>query len=334
MPRKISMVAFDIGPAKNLAMVITEALKRGERIQFAGNRDAGKISWMDCDVLLTGLSSFKNEEELKLGAEATNQGILWLVLADTHRAWGRDAAKGRVNEAIAIVASPAEIDLARRFGYKEAVYLGGPPLWRDYSSQVLAFDFDRFRRDENEKLILVGGIKDPGITNTMIEVVVKSMAQISIPWRLVLKLHPNEGKNEEENLRRQSILKGVVVLTPKDNIDDLLRNVDLSVHTSGATATISAAYQRLPVIYFENELVRQRMLKVTGVEYWFPAEIGACLLATEETMKTKIRELLFDDEMRYRLKRRQEETYPLPGGISPEKQILDYIQRTVTAKEK
>lgn len=319
---KISFFAHDLGPARNLVFLAAEALNRGHRIVFVGNRDAGKcLDLADCEILVTGLSSFQNEEELQMGAAAVSNGIPWLVLADTHLAWGRAAARGRVSSAIAIVASAAEIEMARKFGYKDAVYLGGPPLWKTFSGIIAA----ESQRIPGMKVILVGGIKSMGITNDFLAAVVAAMGELSVPWRLIFKPHPNEKKTPEEEKRRARILEDADILERPESADRLLGSVDLSIHACGATAAITAAYLRLPVIYFENEEVRQRLREVTGSADWFPATAGACNLATPGTMAREIKKLLFDKEERLKLEERQAEVYPATEGELPEKQFMDFV---------
>ncbi len=276
--------AFDVGPKKNLEMVAKEARRNGYEVKLL--EDSDSLPEIPGTCLITGLSSFKNERELFLGAEAKNAGALWFMIADAHRSWARPSAKGRVGNAILFIASPFEIPEAIAFGYRKAVYVGGPPLWQEF------FKINSFPSPSDApNKILVGGIKDGNLTNKLLEQTTVAANQLfGSGWTLIFRPHPREEEINPE--KRKSILSRVTVITDDVSTSDWISIADLSIFTSGATGTIEAAYKRKPVIYYEDKDVKERMIAQTGSPDWFPAEAGACVKARHDDLKEKI-EFLF-----------------------------------------
>lgn len=114
------------------------------------------------DLFISGLSSHYNEQELAFGNLFLRNGVHWAVLGDTHFSCTRSQAYGRVDGATAIVASPLEIQAAKDFGYKDAVYLGGPPFWQSFRTSFAKVSFTKLRDPKQREIFVgVGGIKDP-----------------------------------------------------------------------------------------------------------------------------------------------------------------------------
>lgn len=347
---RIAFYSVDLGPARNLMRVASVALDAGHRVVFIGNEEvltigsAAAMIGYPPDVLITGLASFKCEQEVQLGKAATGQGIPWVVFADTHRAWARPLARGKVEKATLIIASPAEIDAAREFGYGRVKYLGGPPLWQDFP-KIKPAKIER--HNPESRVILVSGIKDPVLTDRMLEVVVKACKNLSERsrfwggmllgqlglWELIFKPHPNEDAAGKDPLRRVRILKGVQVIETPERTTNLLGTVNVSVHTGGATDTIAAAYLRAPAIFYEDDDVRARNEKQLGEPTWYPAEAGACLKAGPTTMVDAIHALLSENG-RAALAKRQAEVYPIPPAGEPlvEARILKFLTELVGKK--
>lgn len=316
--------AFDIGPSKNLQKIEIAALADGNGTRSIYNCKLNFANLIDrinseADVLITGLSSFNFSEELGTGRTAELQNIPWFVIADTHGSWGRPKAKDYIRNAIVIVASPDEIQSALDFGYQDAIYLGGPPEWGDFS------DIASAKIDLGEKTtILVGGIKSATITNTLIKETVKAMSEIGRDWQMIFKPHQNENTDSDED--REKIFKNVNVVETEAKLINLLSVVDLSALTSGTTAVIQSAYLRTPCVYYEDEAIKDRMREQVGTSKWFPVESGACVKAGPDNMAEKIQELLTEKGVK-KLQKQQEIVYPKPDtGKKPERRILDYIK--------
>jgi len=317
------LYAFDIGPSKNLQKIENVALVNGNGTRSAYNckLDGTNLISPETDALITGLSSFKSFEELEMGKIANMLNIPWFIIADTHENWGRPNARDKIKNAIVIVASPDEIQGALNFGYRDAVYLGGPPEWNDFWSIKPA------EIDLGKKLsILVGGIKLPEINHTLLREAVKAMNTIGLDYQLIYKPHPNENNNTTgESV--EEILEDVDVIETDARLMNLLPVVDLTILTSGTTAIIQAAHQRTPTIYFENDMIIKRMREQIGTSKWIPIEAGVSLKADSSNIVEKIQELLTREGVK-NLQEQQKKIYPKPETINKksEKRILDYIK--------
>lgn len=310
-----------MGPSKNLIKIANLALTQGHGVKSVFNTDlhSTQLASPKTDAIITGLSSFKPKEELALGEYAKDNGIPWYVIADTHGNFGRPAAKGLVDNATVIVASPGEMQDALDFGYGDALYLGGPPEWDDF------WNIPTANIDLSKKLtILVGGIKLPEINHTLLKETVKAMNALGHDWQMIYKPHPNEWENNTGETV-EDILDGVTVVETNDRLINLIPAVDLTILTSGTTAVIQAAYLRKPTVYFEDQMVRDRMVEQTGTEGWFPTDAGVSALATPENMAEVIQEMLSPEEVE-KLKLQQERIYPkTETDKKPEENILEYI---------
>lgn len=329
---RLTCYAHDIGPARNLAMIAAAAIHQAHRVAFIGNDERdGRLS-LDPppDAILTGLSLFRNLEELALGQDAVELGVPWVVVADVHDSWARPAAAGRVGQAVLLVASPVEIDEAKAFGYGRVEYLGGPPVWQEYQSIKPA---KIQRRDPMSKLVLIGGIKDAAITDRMLEVVTQGCRAFYLEgWEFIFKPHPNEDKATADPERRARILGGLIFIETPARTTNLIPSVDLTVLTGGATDTIAAAYLRAPIIFYEDEDVRTQNAQQFSKPTWFPAEAGTCLKADESNIVQTIATLLFKEGAEA-LRQRQEEVYPLPPkDEAVEQRILKFLSELTGKK--
>lgn len=328
--------ALDIGPANNLALIEVEALRRGHSKRSVLAEELGPMSFNNInqpDVIITGLSSFKNEEELALGAVAGEAGVPWVVIADSHRTWSRPAAAGRVGKATLIIATPVESEAAREFGYGRVEYFGGPPTWQAFA---VPSSFALKRPSSNAVVIFVGGPKDGRLADELLAAVVASMKDIGGDWWLVFRPHPREDTTTVDPERRQKIIGGVNLLSLPREVEqsDLITTVDLSIFTLGATGAIEAAYRRRPAVYFENEAVRENVRAQTkGSFEWFSAEAGACVKTDERGMTTVIQRLLTPEGVA-ELRARQEEIYPIPppDGERVETRIVRFLEELVVKK--
>ena len=324
------MHAYDMAPADNLNLIERSALERAHFVVAVKGGPLGPICGLNSierpDVIVTGLSSVENSGELELGKIAQALGIPWVVSADDHRNWARPAARGLVSHAILLVASNKDVPAARAFGYGRAEYLGGPPLWQDWHRET-----ERKRQYFlGGPIVLVGGNKNALITDQVLAAVVEKMNDSGLPWGLIFKPHRRE--NEEVNpARRARILADANLIAVEGRPSELLGIVDLVVVPAGSTLGIMAAHRRVPVIDFENEAIRRRLLEQDGSADWFPAEAGASLRATAETLADVVKQLL-TPEGAAELRRRQEEVYPdpPPGGERVETRIVRFLENLVS----
>ncbi|MBU1036453.1 hypothetical protein KKF32_00270 [Patescibacteria group bacterium] len=326
---------FDLAAAKNLIMVAQAAQIKNHQVTFIGNQLMSRFIIGDKpDAIITGLASFKTENELIFATMARDSKIPHLVIAETHFSWARPKAEGLMTHAICAVASPAEIAEAKKWGYSDAVYLGGPPLWQAFRRLKPA----QLVIPEDTKVILVGGIKDARLTDMMLAEVAKSIKALAathgIKLQLIFRPHPNEPAETYNEARRKGILEGVEPLPSDAPTDNLISEVDVSIFTSGAMGTIIAPILRKPSIYYEDDWVCKRMVSQIGRKDWLPAEEGALIKATPETLtaelewmlKLKEKEL---SEHHEQLSACQAGVYPDPKPLSsPEEEILFFIEKT------
>lgn len=329
---RISAYSFDLGPAKNLGMVVAAALARGHRVKFVGNDIYGNTEFLNPqpDVLLTGLSSFRKHIELGLGSDAVADGVCWVVVADTHNIW-KGIPSQQVERAVLLVASPQEVAVAQACGWGRVEYLGGPPVWQEF--------FEKAAPPEPPlplNTVLVGGVKDPAITNAMLQAVVTAGREMLDPsgWLLFVS-HPNEEYSPDLLVERTAILQSVFrVPLPKNySLTQVLDFVPLAVFTGGATDSIAAAYKRTPVIYYSSDAVRERLASQQGGDpEWFPASCGTLAVATDETMPEALTQLLQGYGVT-NLRARQAEVYPRPasGQPRPEARVVGFLESLTQA---
>lgn len=330
----LAFYALDIGPARNLALVVNEALARQHRISFMGNVgliDPKALIGDGTAVAIMSLASFHNQGDILLLDALRAKKIPSIIVADTHNSACKTPMKEHVGNSVAVVASPAELDKALACGFNDAVYLGGPPLWRKFFNVKTAEIKPVMAQ---HKYVLVSGVKDAAITDRMLASVVQAMRKIDRHWKLILRLHPNENPATVDKSRRQDILAGVEqVDTDQYHIEELVDAVDISVVTGGGTPGITAAHLRAGVVYYTDAEMEAYMLKQGDEPRFFPAEAGAFLVAEPGTMAAKIEELLTRTG-RANLQKRQAEVYPNPpaGAPTAERQIIDLAENLASNK--
>ncbi len=330
---KILFAGFDLAASQNMAALANAAALRAHRVTFIGNQLMHQFSSGDTpDVIVTGLASFKTENELKFAHLARESNIPHLVVPETHFVWGRPKAKGLMDHAVCAVVSPAEVNEAKAWGYKEAVYIGGPPLWQSYFKLEPCKDIDV---PEGVITILVGGIKDAKLFDMMLADVVDSMVFLAethgFKWQMIFRPHPNEPKETKDEARRAKILEGVTLLDSPHSDKVLIPRVSASIFTSGAMGTIVAPIQRVPSIYYEDDWVLNRMNSQIGRPDWLPAEKGALIKGTPANLTEELEHVLQLSkelpEHHQQLLQKQEEVYPAPEpGMSVEERILLFIE--------
>lgn len=335
---RMFFLGVDLGSAKNLSLLANAAQQAGHRVYFIGNSPSllPEQALSQFDLVMTGLASVKNQEELAIGQLCGAMSVPWVILSDTHGSWGRQNAKDKVGHARLIVASPMEIDEAGAFGYGNVKYLGGPPLWQEFwKVRGTREQLTLLKGVEALPLIHVGGIKHSGITNTMLGAVTTACDQLfDGGWQLLFKPHPNEAETftSEEAEIRTNILSRVKTCNTPFSSSELIDLADISVFTCGATGVIEAAYRRRPVIYWEDDAVRERVAQQTTKPLWFPVEAGVALKATDfSSLKQALRGFA-TNEVRNALQKQQELVYPKPAAGQPpvEQSILKFLEAVVS----
>lgn len=328
------LFATDIGPQNNLKKLIEPATKAGYYVFFPSIEECTEATVEQLlrqflpnrIIALTGLSSFKNAVEIKIGVaidDLSRKGAAaeWWIQADTHSSWGRPAARGRIDRAHLLIAVESEAEAARDFGYERIYYAGGPPMWQEFwltSPVILA-------SNPRRGVFYYSGIKMPNLTDTMIEVGVRGANIVfGRDCDHVIRMHPAEdGKPKEMNgqewtrLRierlRETILKDASVLEvdPTFTSAQLTISANFPFSTCGGTDGIVAAMHRKRAFYYEDDAVRERNLAQIGRGDWYPAERGA--LMKVETSEDVAQAIGSTDPMRFQaLRAAQEMIYPQP----------------------
>lgn len=221
---KIAFCAFDVGPGKNHALVANEAAERGHVVTMHVNGTRGELDVLAAkpDVLVTAVSSFKGEtEEIPVGLRAADLGIPWVVFCDSHETWARPPMKEHAAKAAAVlVAHPDEIPLAIEWGYRHAEFIGYPPLWgqflRGYSTDRIFDLWNKITIQKNNRecfrgnvLAVVGGTKQPELTNRMIDGTIMALqSTIGDHFAVAPLFHPREDP-PKDSAERKRILEGV-----------------------------------------------------------------------------------------------------------------------------
>jgi len=327
---RIRFHGFDLGPAKNLGMVAEAAIQAGHRVHFAGNDES---VWTPLtsgvDAVVTGLSSVVNKSELRLGEECREHGIPWVMLSDTHGSWGRQNAKGKIDNAILLAAHPEELAAAKAFGYERTMYIGGPPLWQEFwIFKGTPDQLSAIRTSGRRPIIHVGGIKHSGITNSLLRTVIAAgLEAFRQDWTLAFNPHPNEKLMPEDAQVRSAMLQSVHAPNFPCSSSGLIDFAEISVFTCGATSLIEAAHRRRPVIYYEDDAVRNRMIEQTGEPLWFPVEAGVALKATDEEIMALALGVLCDGSGVEALAKQQSIVYPPPAD--PKKRVEQAILHVI-----
>ncbi len=327
----LSLFAFDQGPTNNLELIKKEAEGRGHRVnalfkQKLPSTDA--IIETKTDFLITGLSSFKNADELALGETASEAGIPWLIVADTHRAFAREAATGRVGHAILAIAATLEEEEAAIFGYRSIHYFGGPPAWQDF------WAVKHLGLLHEQPTVYISGIKSVEITDEFLRVVGEGVRSVlGENWVLVFRPHPGEVETDVERAaikerRETEIFRGVIQINPKGSDAELAISAEFPFFTSGGTSTVTAAMHRKWAAYYESPTVRARVKAQTGHETWWPADVGAVVRVANPAEIAEAIRASQNPLARTKLRARQYEAYPgvAAGGHRVEERILNFIE--------
>lgn len=321
--------AYDTGPSNYCRDVAVEALRKNYGVMFLGNNpnvvNVGAVIYaFKFDfAIVGGPSSFENEFDQMVLSHIGKKPII--VLGDTPRSILRPGVRGFVQEAIAAVASPSDVEPAKEFGYKDAVWVGYPSHWAD-PKKVKPANLDRANMPG--LLVYVSGLKHARITDNMLIDTLHALWSVGEKYTLLFQEHPSEIPETQDLGLRKSLLgeKGVVVLKTRESVPSLMMAADISVVTGGSTGVMEAALLRLPVMYYLNDRVKEYMLKQVNEELWGPVAAGACEVVTSYTMSFVLDEFIEKDG-KAKLRAKQEASFPLqPEGMNTLEGIFNLLK--------
>ena len=321
--------AYDTGPSNYCRDVAVEGLKRNYSVVYLGNNPNARAEEVVCSVqfdfaVVGGPSSFENNLDCAILAVARVRNKKVLVLGDTPRSILRQGVKQEISDAIAVVASPSDVEPAKEFGYKNAVWVGYPSHWVDPKKVKPAVLDQRGLH----LLVYVSGLKHAGITNSMLYNTLEGMWETGVEYTVLFQEHPSEIKETQNPEMRRELLSSprVKVLQSRESVPSLMLAADFSVVTGGSTGVMEAALLRLPVVYYLDDEVKKYMKKQVNEEVWGPVAAGACEVATPDSMGLVFDELLSGDG-RAKLKAKQEAAFPLqPEGLNTLDEIFKFLK--------
>lgn len=333
--------AFDIGPSHYGLDIISEAQReKNWGVCYVGNNPK-----IDIDNIVNliykpradyyivgGPSTFENTLDQAILAFATMGLKPTYVLGDTPRSILRPGIRRHVGQAIAIVASPSDIPLAKEFGYKDAVWLGYPSHWGIDPERVKPSNiFGSGAGPDSTKRIFVCGLKHAEITDNMLVSVTRGMDQWNGNWYVYFQAHPNEIESTKDAQRRARVLAHpqVAEIRMREKIASIMLVADVTVCSGGSTAVLEGALLRLPVIYYIDNQVMEYTKKQVNEEIWGPVAAGACEMTFADQMHVSLQRLLDnkDDGWRSLLRGRQELAFPKQSAdMNAAHEVLEYIQ--------
>lgn len=341
---QILLGAFDTGPSNYLRELLPEIVsKRNWGVAYFGNNAAaaaGAIDMVDFDyAVVGGPSSFRNELDVAILKSAHDRGKKVFVIGDTPRSILRTGVKDCIADAVALVASPADIDAAVEFGYKDAAWLGYPPHWADPRTIVASTVFESGQYPTARIRIFVCGLKEAGIADNMLGSVSKAMQELFAPddYYIYFQAHPSEIPETKDAERRKALLADprIIEFASRENVASLMMASTFSVCTGGATAVLEGALLRLPVLYYLDDQVATYMMKQVNEKVWGPVAAGACEVATPDNMVSMVKQMLQGSIMPEALRNKQQSAFPrevngqaVNMGQQTVKAVLDYIQNS------
>ena len=342
--KQLLYVAFDTGPSNYGLDVITYAQrKKNWGVVYVGNnsRVGLDIVWdLEFDyAMVGGPSSFENGIDIEILDFCKYLEKPVFVLGDSPRSILRPGVKDCVSEATAIVAVPSDVEAARQFGYKDAVWLEGyPSHWGNPMTTPVSeiFQHGPYAAPSGCTKIFVCGLKHAKITDNMLGAVLNGMDECGMEYCIYFQAHPSEIEETKDHARRALLLghANVRELKTRENVASVMRAADVTVCTGGATAVIEGALLRLPVVYYLNTLVRSYMKQQTNEEIWGPVDAGACIVASWSDMALQLDRLLdtssVGSSLRGSLRADQEDAFPWqPAGLNICQEVVDYIENPV-----
>ncbi|MEK9195221.1 MAG: hypothetical protein AAB975_02505 [Patescibacteria group bacterium] len=332
--------AFDTGPSNYGLDIISEAqCRKNWGVCYVGNNpelDDGLAFKFRADYYIVGgPSAFDNRFDKVILAVSTIGNKPVYVLGDTPRSILRPGVRGHVGHAVAIVALPSDIPLAKKFGYKDAVWLGYPSHWGiDPDNMRPSNIFGSGDGPDSTKRIFVCGLKHAEITDNMLASVIHGMDQLGGDWYIYFQSHPSEIESTKNTERRARVLAHprVEEIKTRGRVASIMLAADLTVCTGGAKSVLVGALLRLPVIYYIDNQVMEYTKKQVNEEIWGPVAAGACEMTWASQMHVSLNRLLDEknDGWRSLLRGRQELAFPEQSAdLNVAHNVLEYMQDPV-----
>ena len=330
--------AYDTGPSNYGLDIISYAQRKlNWSVKYVGNNPSYvDVFGMNFDyAIVGGPSSFENVLDAAMLTASVVKKKPVYVLGHSPRSILRPGVKKYVGQATAIVALPSDIELAKAFGYKDAVWLGYPSHWG--IDPVKLSISDALNQDDYSPQILrifVCGLRHAGITDHMLASVIRSILDRGCDSCIYFQAHPSEIETTQDKDKRKWLLSHARVheIKTRDNVASIMLAADCTVCSGGATAVLEGALLRLPVVYYLDDQVKAYVKSATNEEIWGPVAAGACEIATADSMPSVLNALLSDadDEQHTAcatLYEKQVAAFPdQPLGMNTIKEVLDYIQ--------
>ncbi len=300
---RIGLYGVQLASRQLLGLIAQEAADRNHDVIFLGGKIAPfALEDSDFDVIVLSISAGAhiNAPEIEL-LQSTNARTACVF--DTPDAINRITdATLREKLDLALVPIPAEVEAAKRIGYRNAKFIAVPPHWSRYLRTRLdrreirrklkkTRDLQNFHPiDEADKVVLIGGGKRPKLVNNLFAAATGACREMyGDAFVLVPRMHPNEEWPKDPDERtalysdRKRMFEGLwqVDTSNYDTIDHFLMASDLMVGSGGLTAFVYGAMERLQMIYFEDVegLNADAMMQDVLKRVWLPIQLGVARIA-------------------------------------------------------
>ncbi|MDP3800065.1 MAG: hypothetical protein Q8Q90_01445 [bacterium] len=354
---KLGFYCFDHAGGDALKIVAEEARSRGHIVVNPVKQlpvsDEAMLALLDCDAVVTGLSSFETDMELNVVRRLRDE-VPWFVFEDVPEAALRPKAKGVVRRVkLVFAARHDEEDILAKAGYVGSVHLGPPPQWRVEYEAVMAAKAGNARSTEmikrkgaeaiysfteNDKFVGTILGKDPDENNRVLRLLKDALLELGDNYVLAISQHPGEKPDlnkagdeqrfEEAFAERRKILDEVWSFNSGWKGAKLAGTVDVLVSGSASNITIASAYARVPQVWLDDEGVRVR-LNAQGTGKWFVPELGGMLVADGAGDLGPMIKTALSERGRQSLLDMQENNFPLPEDWHTENKIVDLLEKVV-----
>lgn len=362
MNKKFGFYSYDVGPGNNMELLAAEAKKRGHEVvnptkQMPVSEEA-MVALVGCDVVVTGLSSFETWKELEVVRQLPDK-VKWVVLEDVPDSCLRPKAHDFAYRTDLLLMAPhTNLEDVARFGYRHSIALGPPPLWdKEYHELMRAKAMHLRKGMEKTASIgkaflplqstdnLVGMVagKEPNINNLVLAMLIHALEN-KFRYVIGFSQHPGEkairkeGQSDEDFQcevegferafkARADMLKQCWHLAKNWKGVEIGATADVMVYAGGTHASIAGAYASVPGVYLDIPEVRERMVKQTGKETWFVAELGGCYKASDVDSLAATIKLASSDEGKAYLLAMQEAAFPIPDDWNTASKIIDHIEQ-------
>lgn len=353
MIKKFGFYSFDVALGNNMELLATEAKKRGHEVvnpikQMPVSEEA-MVALVGCNVVVTGLSSFETWQELEVVRQLPDN-VKWVVFEDVPDSCLRPKARDFAYRADMLLMAPhTNLEDVARFGYRIKTYLGPPPLWGVEYHELMRAKAMHLRkgmektastgkallplRSTDNLVGLVGG-KEPNINNMVLAMLIHALEN-KFGSVIGFSQHPGEKaiKPEDEERfasalkAREEMLKQCWHLAKNWKGVEIGAAADVMIYAGGTHASIAGTYARVPGVYLNIPEVRERMVKQTGKDTWFVAELGGCYKASDVDSLAATIKLASSDEGKAYLLAMQEAAFPIPDDWNMAAKIIDYVEQ-------